>query len=237
MTVLVAWVIAIDEPLLQLLVASDLHWRQLTDCLGEALTIVGIHTQHLGCMEGIAQCIKHNLVVHGASGSDGGVLAHRSLLGAYRRHDDEPSILRMRLHVVEIEVGCSLDYWVPFSQKFLIAGIEVMLPQVSGEPCAAVREHTPCSSIDRSCHSPQVGVVMCHPSTAVVHLLGSDGTRLAQVANHIEERAVGLLQVAHLGRPVVHLGIDVDGVFRIPWCVALIVPHTLQVGRLTAWLR
>jgi len=39
------------------------------------------------------------------------------------------------------------------------------------------------------------------------------------------------------GYPVVHLGIDVDGVLAVPRGIPLVVPYTLQIGRLTSRLR
>ncbi len=44
-------------------------------------------------------------------------------------------------------------------------------------------------------------------------------------------------KVCFLRRPVVHFGIDIDGVFAIPGRKQLIVPDALQVGRLAAGLR
>ena len=38
-------------------------------------------------------------------------------------------------------------------------------------------------------------------------------------------------QIANLGRPVVHLDVDVDMVIRIPGWYQLIVPDPLQIGR------
>ena len=46
-----------------------------------------------------------------------------------------------------------------------------------------------------------------------------------------------LAEVCHLGWPVVHLGIDVDGVFAVPRSMHAPVPYTLQVGSLSAGLR
>ena len=44
-------------------------------------------------------------------------------------------------------------------------------------------------------------------------------------------------KVGHLGWPVVHLGIDVDGVFTVPRGIHTTIPHALQVSSLTSWLR
>ena len=79
--------------------------------------------------------------------------------------------------------------------------------------------------------------MMSHPPLAVIHRLCRLGTRRAQVANHREQRLLRLCEITHQRRPVVHLRIDVDGVFRIPGRIHLVVPYTLQIGRLTTWLR
>ena len=78
---------------------------------------------------------------------------------------------------------------------------------------------------------------MGHPTVTAVHLTSSELSRLTQVSDHVEERLLGLSQVAYKGRPVVHLGIDVDRVFRIPGGVQFVVPDTLQVGCLSTGLR
>ena len=97
-------------------------------------------------------------------------------------------------------------------------------------------EHTPRGTVHRTCNPPDVCIVMSHPTLAVVHLLCSLRTRLTQVFYHREERFLCLSQIAYQCRPVVHLGIDIDGVFRIPWGIHLVVPHTLQVGSLSSRL-
>ena len=142
----------------------------------------------------------------------------------------------MGLHIVEIEVSSTLDNRIPLTKKFLIACVEIVLPQMSSKPSTSVGIHAPEGTINRTCNAPDVGIVVCHPAIASIHLLGSHSTCLAQILDHREKRLGGLGEVADLSRPVVHLSIDVDGIFRIPRSIALVVPHTLQVGWLTTWL-
>ena len=54
------------------------------------------------------------------------------------------------------------------------------------------------------------------------------------VVDQVEQRLVALGEVGHLHRPVVHLGVDVDGLLAVPGRLELIVPDPLQVGRLAA---
>ena len=142
----------------------------------------------------------------------------------------------MWLHIVEIEVGCTFDDGVPLAKELLVARVEIVLPQMGGKPSTTIRIHTPEGAIHRTSNAPDIRIVVCHPTIASIHLLGSHSTRLTQVFNHRKERFGGLRQVAHLSRPVVHLSIDVDGVFGIPRSIALVVPYALQIGRLTTRL-
>ena len=70
----------------------------------------------------------------------------------------------------------------------------------------------------------------------MVHRLCRLGTRLAQFARHLEQRSLRLSEITNESWPVVHLGIDVDGVLRIPRCIHLVIPYPLQVGGLSARL-
>ena len=139
--------------------------------------------------------------------------------------------------IVGQEVSGTLHHGIVFFQELLVARVEIVLPEVRRQPSTTCGEHAPGGTVDRSCDAPEVGVVMGYPATTTVHLLGCLHSRLTQVADHREERLLRLGEVAHEGRPVVHLGIDVDGVFRVPRGVFLVVPHALEVGRLSTRLR
>ena len=58
-----------------------------------------------------------------------------------------------------------------------------------------------------------------------------------EVVHHSYERPDALGEVAGFGGPVVHLGVDVDGVFATPRRVRAFVPQPLQARRLTAGTR
>ena len=142
----------------------------------------------------------------------------------------------MLLHVVDEEVGCTLHHGVVVGEELLVASEEVVLPEVGRQPRTARGEHSPAGAVYGSGNAPEVGVVVGHPSVATVHLPCGEGSGLAEVANHREQRLLRLGKISHERRPVVHLGIDVDGVLRVPRCIHLVVPNTLQVGGLSAGL-
>ena len=75
------------------------------------------------------------------------------------------------------------------------------------------------------------------PAAGAVVLPGHLAALVRELADHAEERLGALGEVADLGRPVVHLGVDVGRVFRIPHGIHVLVPDPLEVGRLRSRTR
>ena len=146
------------------------------------------------------------------------------------------TILRIGLHILHEEFCGTFHHRIIGAQEVLVTCEKIVLPEMGCEPGTTRGEHAPGRTIDRSGDTPEVGVVVSHPTVTAVHLTSSELSRLTQVSDHVEERLLGLSQVAYKGRPVVHLGIDVDRVFRIPGGVQFVVPDTLQVGGLATGL-
>ena len=69
MTMLILGIVGILKSLLQLSMTTYLHGRKSVDGLTQALLIGGILAEYLSSMEGVAQRIKDNLVVHRTAGS------------------------------------------------------------------------------------------------------------------------------------------------------------------------
>ena len=100
---------------------------------------------------------------------------------------------------------------------------------MGGEPGSAVGEHAPLRTIYRACYAPDIGVMMCHPTTAAIHFLSRLCSRYTQILNQRIQRLRGVTEIRYLGRPVVHLRIDVDSIFTVPRRIFAVVPNTLQV--------
>ena len=230
-TVMGVAAVSVDKPLLKLFATADLHgWKQ-SQRLFKFFLILSVLAKDTCRLQRIRQSVEHYLVVHRAASGNRCRFAGRSLFGTHRRHNHKPvltfsrcGVVGMRHHEVQVKIRSTLDNRIPFAKEIHVACVEVVLPKVSGEPCAAIGIHAPECTIDGTCNAPQVGVMVGHPSTTPVHEFGRSGTRLTQVAYHPEEWFVGLREVSDFRRPVVHLGIDVDGVFRIPRRVFLVVP-------------
>ena len=155
------------------------------------------------------------------------------MLGTYRRNHHQITRVGMLYQEVEEEVGGTLHDGIILSEEQGIACKLIVLPKVRGKPSASTGIHTPWSSIHGSGNAPEVGVVVSYPAPAIIHHLRRLGARFAQVTNHREERLGCLTEVADLGRPIIHLGVDVDGVFAVPRGILLVVPDALQVGWLS----
>ena len=107
---------------------------------------------------------------------------------------------------------------------------------MGSEPGSAIRKHAPLRTIHRTCYAPDIGVMVYHPTTTTIHFPSRLCSRYAQILNQRIQRFRGVTEIRYLGRPVVHLRIDVDGIFTVPRCIFAVVPNALQVCRLSTRL-
>ena len=109
-----------------------------------------------------------------------------------------------------------------------------MLPQLGTQPGATRRKRPPTRAIHRCSYPPQISVLVKHPAAAAVVFFGHLAALIHQFFDHLDEGLHTFWQVARFRRPVVHLRVDVGGVFGIPGGVHVVVPDALQVGGLGA---
>ena len=121
-------------------------------------------------------------------------------------------------------------------EKFHIAAVEVFLPQMLSKPGAAHRPHTPGCSVHDTRNTPDISIVMHHPTAGTVHIFCCFLTGHGQFFHHFHQRFVHFFKVAFLSRPVVHFRVDVDGVLAVPGRVSTAVPDSLKVCGLSAGL-
>ncbi len=105
------------------------------------------------------------------------------------------------------------------------------------EPCASVGPCAVIGLVDYARCAPYVSVVVGDPSGTSVHLAGCRAGIVGEVVDEGEERFVTFGEICHLGGPVVHLGVDVDGVFAVPRSIGFVIPYALEIGGLSARLR
>ena len=138
---------------------------------------------------------------------------------------------------VEEELRRAFHGRIDLRQIFFVASKEVMFPQILAEPCAAQRPQAGIRPVNRRGRAPQVGVVVSHPAAGVVIHLGRAGAGLRQVHDHRGQRRDAFGKVRNLRGPVIHLRVDVDGVFAAPRRVHGIVPDALEIRGLAARTR
>ncbi len=153
--------------------------------------------------------------------------AERTLLRGDRGVGDQPAgsriigprVIRRRASALQSRVTLS-------GQEVLVAGEEVVLPEVMAEPGAPGRPDA-VDVVDRRGRAPEVGVVVDHPAACAVLLLGGPGAADGQVVDQGEEGLVAFAEVGQLRRPVVHLQVDVGGVFASPGRINEFIPDPL----------
>ena len=119
-------------------------------------------------------------------------------------------MLRILDERIDEKLGRPLHDRIHFLQIRFIAIECVMVPEVQAEPRAASGPHAEVRAVDRRRSAPQIGVVMRHPTARAVHILGGPSARFGKLIHQHDERLDALSQVARLGRPIVHFGVDVD---------------------------
>ena len=78
---------------------------------------------------------------------------------------------------------------------------------------------------------------MRDPTMRAVVNLGGVAASLGQLLNQVEQGFMAFGKIGRFGRPIVHLGVDVDSVLAAPRRLQVIVPQALQIGRLAARAR
>ena len=149
----------------------------------------------------------------------------------------EPFVRRLLDQRVEEKLRRAFHRGINLFQLRRVAGEKIMVPQILAQPRAAPGPHAPIRAVNRPGRAPEVGVVMRHPAARAVLHLSRARAGLGHFQNHLRERFDAFAEVAGLGGPVIHLGVDVDGVFAVPRRRHGIVPQTLQRRGLAAGAR
>ena len=151
MTMFILWIVTVNKPLLQLPISTYLHGWQLCYGIAEHCCINNIIiSQYLMSFQSTRQHIENYLVVHCRTSSYSSILSYRTMLWRYCWYCDEPSgsmlnlpILRILLHIRQQKISCALQYRIALLQEVLISCIQIVLPHMSGKPCATSWEHAP----------------------------------------------------------------------------------------------
>ena len=239
MAVTVTGIVPVFEPLLQLTPPTYLHGSQLRSHRSQRIDKEAFLSHRRGGVDGVIEKVVDHLVVHRRTGHyDKGALAvdRGGIFGRIGGRDHKPLVFGLAHQKVDVKFAGASHQGIDRPQICRISREEEAVPQMLAEPRIASGPHAITGAVDRTGRSPNVGIVMQCPATTTVH--GRRLPPLHRYALHqIEKRLVHLGKVGHLGRPVIHLDIDVGGIFSVPGGTQLVVPYSLQVGGLSAGLR
>ena len=239
MTMVVGGIVPILDPFLQLSPRTYLHRSEFLDA---CLIVFGRSdiAQQTCRLSHFVPKVADELAVHGAACHRGGIVSLGSVFGRIGGANHEIMMEGFIDHRLVEETCGTLHHGIPLAQEIEVERIEIMLPKVRAKPSATRHPHTRRSIIDGTGDAPEVGVVMQHPRRGVAHAIHHTcriASRLAHFANQSEEGLVEFGEIADLRGPIVHLEVDVAGVFAVPRGEHLVVPDALQIGRLSTRLR
>ena len=100
---------------------------------------------------------------------------------------------------------------------------------MTDQPAPAHRPKGTGAVVDGFSVPPNVHIVVGDPTGVAIHVTCGLPTVDGQFFDGFKKGLLAFGEVGHFGGPIVHLGIDVDGVCAVPGWRQLVVPNALQV--------
>ena len=155
----------------------------------------------------------------------------------WRRHPTVTSLVVVQEGVPEL--SSFLEHWINlfFEISFLLGEFVVVI-DVLHHPCIGSRRPTPIivptwSGPAKRCSlgvdQPTIFLAFFGLDTGI--LFSSDTAIVAQVIDIIDHWFSRFCEIAHIGRPVVHLKVNVEVVISVPRWIVYSIPDSLQVSR------
>ena len=132
MAMIILRIIPVLNPFLQLSPFTNLHRRHLSQDFLQMSRISCIFSQNLARSDDRTEEFVEQFIIHRGTITHGylSILGRMGILRTHSWRNHEPSMLRFRYqHLVE-ESSCTLHDWVSLAQEFLVATIEIMLPEM-----------------------------------------------------------------------------------------------------------
>ena len=209
------------EPLHEVALLADLHRREERQGIRHPGQVGIVGAEDLGGAQRVAVELTDQLCVHRRSHADVGDLGRvaREVKAILRRGggcSDEPPLPRLADHRGEEEAGRIEECRVDRSEVGGVTGKVVVVPEVATEPCPARHRRSPGGILTGSGVVEGVGHHMRHPSLGTVEVLGGPLPALPEGGGEVDQRAMKLGEIGHLGGPVIHLDVDIEVIVCIP---------------------
>ncbi len=230
------------DPFHEASVAGDADGCQSAQGILATATEGGIGTEDLFRSDAVFQKFADDLEVHGGTiGEDGGAAVREEefVFGRVRGIGDQFSGDGAASGGFDEEIENELggpphDGPGALAKEGLVLGEKIVLPRVGGQPGSPHRPDT-MDSIRGGRAAPSVRKMVDHPAARAVGGLGGAGAGFDEAFDEVDERQFAIGQTGEVGRPVVHLEIDVGMEVGVPRGPELPVPDALKVGRQRAW--
>ena len=219
-------VLKVFHPFLQTSTPTNLEWQKSCFSLFHFLTKSLVRSECFRRIHHVHEEVANDFHVHRGAFAHGIGLAigmAETVLGGSGRSRHEVSLsiawvcaLHQPIHA---ELRSLLHHRVNLFEISLVTRESIVFPQMLTEPSTT---HVPVCPLrvaiatvaHRIGESPNVGVVVSHPTMCVIEFLRRISSVLLQGWNPFKQWLVHLRKIAWLGRPVVHFRIDIDGVVR-----------------------
>ena len=231
--------VPILEPFLQLTVLPDLHRGQLAAHRTQSVTKQRIFIQHRSRTACIRKQVENQLIVHRDSSKQVRFLLNPagSVFRRIRRSYNQIACIGVTHQEIDKELRRAFHNRIYFFQVLFVTRIQITVPQVLAQPGITNRPRAAIRIIYGTGHTPQISIMMKHPSTATIHFACRFFSVFTQFTYHLNQRFMQFRQVRNLGGPIIHLRIDIGGIIAIPCRFGLCIPFSLQVSRLATGLR
>ena len=213
--------------------AADPYRRQLGHGILQRFPEPGVLSEYFRSLYAGIEEFHRDLDVHGGRISQVEPGTVRHLVGVLRGIGRSRSQITVLVcdHERQQELCGLLHRGIGMAAEIvLVAGEQIMLPLVQREPWPCNRESPPPHTIADGRVSEGIGHMVDRPSLGAEGLPGSHPSGHPYRLNPFGVRYDGLGKVAHLGRPVIHLDVDVGVEVRIPGSLEFLVPYSLKVG-------
>ena len=106
-----------------------------------------------------------------------------------------------------------------------------MFPKMEGQPGSGYREVSPAYIVTDGRMAEGIGHMVHRPPFRSESLARSHPSRNPYRIYPVGQGNRRFAEVAHFGRPIIHLDVDIGMEIRVPRGLDLFVPYALQVGR------
>ena len=86
-----------------------------------------------------------------------------------------------------------------------------------------------------TCISPDISIMVCHKTTTTIHLFRCFFTIFSNSFDKLYQRLMAFREIGQHSRPVIHLSVNIYGIFTTPYRCIILAPDSLKIRRQRTW--